>query len=83
MNRKLKAARVEVGLTQKQLAELINMPLPTYQKKEQGKTQFTIKEAGKIAYILNKNPTEIFFNQKVTDMVIKRKNILKRRKIYE
>ncbi|HAU5225091.1 TPA: helix-turn-helix transcriptional regulator [Clostridioides difficile] len=83
MNRKLKAVRVEIGLTQKQLAELINMPLSTYRKKEQGQTQFTIKEASKIAYVLNKNPTEIFFNQKVTKKVIKGKNILKRREIYE
>ncbi|MGX9756225.1 helix-turn-helix transcriptional regulator [Clostridioides difficile] len=83
MNRKLKAVRVEVGLTQKQLAELIKMPLSTYRKKEQGQTQFTIKEAGKIACILNRNPTEIFFNQKVTEKVIKCKNISKRRRIYE
>lgn len=83
MNRKLKAVRVEIGLTQKQLAELISMPLSTYRKKEQGQTQFTIKEASKIAHVLNKNPTEIFFNQKVTKKVIRDKNILKRRKLYE
>ncbi|HBG3820377.1 TPA: helix-turn-helix transcriptional regulator [Clostridioides difficile] len=83
MSRKLKAVRVEIGLTQKQLAELINMPLSTYRKKEQEQTRFTIKEASKIAYVLNKNPTEIFFNQKVTKRVIKDKNILKRREIYE
>ncbi|MFN1873250.1 helix-turn-helix transcriptional regulator [Clostridioides difficile] len=64
MSRKLKAVRVEIGLTQKQLAELINMPLSTYRKKEQEQTQFTIKEASKIAYVLNKNPTEIFLIKK-------------------
>ncbi|EMJ5760849.1 TPA: helix-turn-helix transcriptional regulator [Clostridioides difficile] len=62
VNRKLKAARVEIGLTQRQLAELIKMPFSTYQKKEQGHTQFTIKEASEIAIVLNKKPSEIFFN---------------------
>ncbi|HBF2755887.1 TPA: helix-turn-helix transcriptional regulator [Clostridioides difficile] len=37
MSRKLKAVRVEIGLTQKQLAELINMPLSTYRKKNKSK----------------------------------------------
>ena len=64
MNRKLKAARAENGLTQRQLAQLIEMPYSTYQKKEQGQTEFTIREAIKIAYVLKKNPEEIFFNNK-------------------
>lgn len=70
MNRKLKAARVEIGLTQIELAEIIGMSASTYQKKEQGKTQFTIKEATKIAEVLKRKPEEIFFNYKTTKMVI-------------
>lgn len=62
MNRKLKAARVENGLTQVQLAKIIDMPASTYQKKEQGQTEFTVKEAIKIARALNKPVMEIFFN---------------------
>lgn len=61
MNRKLKAARVENGLTQAQLAELIDMPTSTYQKKEQGQTEFTIAEAKKISEVLKKKPASIFF----------------------
>ncbi len=68
VNRKLKAARVENGLTQIQLANLIGMPCSTYRKKEQGYTEFTIKEAIKISKALNKKPEEIFFTQKVSKM---------------
>lgn len=62
MNRKLKAARAELGLTQMQLADLIEMPISTYQRKEKGKSEFTINEAIKIAVILNKKVEEIFLN---------------------
>lgn len=61
MNRKLRAARIEKGLTQVQLAELIDMPASTYQKKEQGQTEFTITEAKKISKVLKKKPSSIFF----------------------
>lgn len=68
MNRKLKAARVERGLTQIELANLIEMPISTYRKKEQGQTEFTVTEAIKIAEVLNKKPESIFFNNKVSKM---------------
>lgn len=68
MNRKLKAARVENGLTQIQLAKLIEMPISTYRKKETGETEFTVSEALKVSKILNKQVEEIFFNYKVSKM---------------
>lgn len=70
MNRKLKAARVENGLTQIQLAKMIDMPISTYRRKETGESEFTINEAIKIATILDKSVEEIFFSKKSTDMVI-------------
>lgn len=62
MNKKLKAARVENGLTQIQLAKLIEMPISTYRKKETGQTEFTVNEALKISKILHKRLEEIFFS---------------------
>ncbi len=75
MNRKLKAARVENGLTQIQLANLLEMPISTYRKKETGQTEFTISEAIKVSKILNKKIEEIFFNYKVSKMDTKNKEV--------
>lgn len=69
MNKKLKAARVENGLTQIQLAKLIEMPISTYRKKESGQTEFTVNEALKISKILHKRLEEIFFSNQPTKMV--------------
>lgn len=69
MNRKLKAARIEIGLTQIKLAELIKMPISTYRRKETGESEFTINEALKISKVLDKNIEEIFFDNKSTEMV--------------
>ena len=74
MNRKLRAARVEIGLTQAQLAKLIDMPASTYQKKEQGQTEFTIKEAIKIAEILNKSIYDIFLMKNQPKLLYKEGN---------
>ena len=61
-NLKLRGARAEKGLTQKELSRLIDMPVATYVAKEQGRYEFSISEAQKIASVLGKNPSEIFFN---------------------
>lgn len=62
MNKKLKAARIENGLTQVQLAKLIEMPISTYRRKETGQNEFTVNEAFKISKVLNKGLEDIFFN---------------------
>lgn len=72
MNRKVKAVRVELGLTQKEVAKLMEMPTSTYRKKEQGYTEFTISEALKVSSILNKKIEEIFFEYKVSKMDTKK-----------
>ncbi|MEG2246455.1 MAG: helix-turn-helix domain-containing protein [Bacilli bacterium] len=60
---KLRGARVEKNLTQTQLAELIGMSPATYCKKEQGQSDFYIREAFEICKVLGKSPEEIFFKQ--------------------
>ena len=59
-NRRLKGLRVEFGLTQKELAKLINMPISTYIRKELGNTSFTVEEAFKLSEIFKKPINEIF-----------------------
>lgn len=61
MLRRLKGLRVEKGLTQLQMSSLIGMPSSTYQRKECGETQFSLKEAYKISQIFGKTIEEIFF----------------------
>ena len=56
----LKGIRVSRGLTQGDLAKLINMPRSTYIKKENEKSYFNIKEAMKIAKVLNFDWTEFY-----------------------
>lgn len=58
---KLRSARAEKDLTQTQLAKLIGMSPATYCKKEQGQSDFYIREAYKICEVLDKRPDEIFF----------------------
>lgn len=61
---RLKAARVEGGFTQKQLATCIGMATPTYSMKERGLRTFSIKEVYKIISALHLNNarmSEIFF----------------------
>ena len=42
IKKNLRRLRVELDLTQKEFAKLIDMPLSTYRKKEKGETNFTI-----------------------------------------
>lgn len=56
----LKGIRVSRGLTQDDLAKLINMPTSTYIKKENEISYFNIKEAMKIAEVLDLSVEYIF-----------------------
>jgi putative transcriptional regulator len=64
---KLKALRVEHGLTQTQMAKLIGIGLTSYNNKENGKLDFNITEIEKIKKIFGKSYEEIFFNQPAHD----------------
>lgn len=64
-NRKLKSLRVEYGLTQKDMANLIKMPVSTYIRKELGNASFTVEEAFKISSVFKISIEDIFFTQQV------------------
>lgn len=64
IKKNLRRLRVELDLTQKDFAKLIDMPLSTYRKKEKGETNFTIEEAYTIANSVSKTIDEIFLTQK-------------------
>lgn len=61
IKRTLRVIRAELGVSQKEFAKMINMPFSTYQKKESGRSQFTLEEAYIISSMLNKNIDELFF----------------------
>ncbi len=61
----LKAKRMLLNLTQKELAREVGIDLKSYNLKENGKREFKMDEAKKIITLLNLNLTEvneIFFN---------------------
>lgn len=57
----LRMLRAELDVNQEKFAELINMPVSTYRKKENGESKFTLNEAYCIAKVCNKSVDEIFF----------------------
>ncbi len=57
---KLKGKRVEKGLTQKKMAELLNIETATYTRKEKGIRQFRLDEINKILEILQCKFEDIF-----------------------
>lgn len=61
INRKLKSLRAQHGDTQTDLAEFLGVRVSTFNFKENGKTDFTLNEAYKIAKKYNSTVEEIFF----------------------
>jgi transcriptional regulator with XRE-family HTH domain len=59
MKLKVKAIRVNMNLTQKELADILQMPLSTYQKKENGISPWLYKEIVEIGKIANVDISEI------------------------
>ena len=68
-NLKLKSLRVEHGLKQADIAKVIGISETTYNRKENGITEFTENEIIRICDIFKKDPTEIFFNHIVTETI--------------
>lgn len=58
----LKGIRVSRGLTQQDLAALINMPKSTYIKKENEESSFKIEEAIGLSKVLGVSVEAIFLN---------------------
>jgi DNA-binding XRE family transcriptional regulator len=67
MNIKLRAKRVERGLSQTELAEKLKMSLSTYSHKETGKYDFTLSEIQDLMYYLDCDFDEIFFKKEIAN----------------
>lgn len=65
MTRKLKVLRAMKEVKQEEVAEMLGITLTTYSKKENGKSDFTISEAKKLATFFDCTIEEIFFDEKV------------------
>lgn len=64
----LKSVRIREGLTQKKIAEIIEISPTSYSKKESGLVDFSLTEISKIINICNltvDEMVEIFFDGKV------------------
>lgn len=59
---KLKAKRIEHGLTQAKMAELLDVEVCTYCAKELGKRSFSVDELVKLLSILECKFEDIFLN---------------------
>lgn len=64
-DKKLKVLRLLNDINQDEMAELLNITLSTYSKKETGKASFTLEEAKKIADYFKTTIDELFFSDKV------------------
>lgn len=64
-NNILKSLRAADDITQKDMAKVIGVSVPTYNRKELGLRAFTLEESLKISKFFGKTVEEIFFNQKV------------------
>lgn len=65
INLRLKALRVGKELTQEKIAELLGIHEATYNRKEQGVSEFTLSEAKKISDIFNTSIDRLFFTNEV------------------
>lgn len=60
----LKAARVNAGLTQKEIAEILNRSESTIINWENGKTKISVRDFKRLCSALNVNESEIFLPYK-------------------
>lgn len=68
INKKIKMYRLAKDINQEDLANLLNITLTTYNKKETGKAEFTLSQAKKIADFFNTTIDDLFFNSEVNFM---------------
>ena len=61
----LKSVRIREGLTQKKIAEIIEISPTSYSKKESGLVDFSLTEISKICNLTVDEMIEIFFDGKV------------------
>lgn len=67
MENKIKVARVQVGLTQQQLAEKVGITRQTISLIEKGKYNPSLKLCLEICYAVNKTLDELFWKEKGSD----------------
>lgn len=60
VNDKLRFLRIKNNISQKVLANMLNMTISAYNRKELGSRAFTISEAGKLARFFNTTIEELF-----------------------
>lgn len=65
MTKKLKILRAIKEVKQEDVANILGITLATYCKKENGKSNFTIPEAKKLATFFNCTIEDIFFDETV------------------
>lgn len=70
MYNKLKGIMVERRITQQELAEILEISVSTLNFKINGKSDFTIIEAKKIAKFLKKRAEDIFFYDEISNLDI-------------
>ncbi|WBW95282.1 helix-turn-helix transcriptional regulator [Oceanirhabdus sp. W0125-5] len=58
------------NLTQKNIAEILEISESSFNLKINGKSDFTVEEARKISKIFNKSIDNIFFNDEISKMKI-------------
>ena len=63
ISRRIKGIRTECGLTQIQMAKLMNITPKTYNFKENNKYEFTISEIIKMSEIFNCKVSDIFLEK--------------------
>lgn len=61
-NFSLKSLRVKHQYTQQYVAKILEIAETTYNRKENGVTDFTVAEAKKLARLFKVSPMDIFFN---------------------
>lgn len=66
MLQNLKARRLHCGLTNKEMADRLNISIPYYWMLENGKRKLSYDMAVEISKILNSTPDEIFLNKDLT-----------------
>ena len=60
---KIRGKRCELKISQREMAEKLGIAGPTYTKKENGQTDFTLEEAKKLCQLFNCKFEDIFLNE--------------------
>lgn len=66
-NFKLKALRTEHKIKQSDMADMLGIGVTTYNRKENGLSEFTETECLKISKLFEVSPMDIFFDDDVTE----------------